>query len=58
MKIVAIIELANQIGPDDYRVCPVTKIFDSSATIDEIHNWAQKHGKFLMNDIKLTQPEE
>lgn len=58
MKIIARIEILNQVGPDDYRTVPITKIFESTATVDEIHAWAKTHGTaFLVNDIELTQPE-
>ena len=56
MKIIARIEKLVQIGPDDYRIYPITKIFESNATIDEIHAWAQNNNKgTLMNDIQLTE---
>ena len=58
MKIIARIEVLNQIGPDDYRTCPITKIFEDTATVAEIHAWASLHGpNFLVNDIELSQPE-
>lgn len=58
MKIIARIETLNQIGPDDYRVRPITKVFDDTATVAEIHAWAHLHGSgYLVNDIELSQPE-
>lgn len=58
MKIIARVEKLVQIGPDDYRTRPVTKTFDSTATVDEIVAWGKSHGSCnLINDIELTQPE-
>lgn len=59
MNIIARIEKCVQIGSDDYRVYPITKIFDSTITIDEIISWAKTNGpNYFLNDIELTQPEE
>ena len=58
MKIIARIEILNQIGPDDYRIRPITRIFEDTATVAEIHTWALLHGSgYLVNDIELSQPE-
>ena len=58
MKINARIEKLVQVAPYDYRLYPVTKTFDSTATIDEIVAWAKSHGSDnLINNIELTQPE-
>lgn len=58
MKIVARIEKLVQIGPDDYRTRPLTKVFDSTAPVDEIIAWAKTHGEgYLVNEIELTQPD-
>ena len=58
MKIIARIEKQVQIGPYDYLTYPVTKTFDSTATVDEIVAWGKTHGSDnLLNNIELTQPE-
>ena len=58
MKIIARIEVLNQISPDDYRTRPITRIFEDTTTIAEIHAWARLHGSgYLVNDIELSQPE-
>jgi hypothetical protein len=58
MYIVARVEKLVQIGPDDYRIRPVTKTFDSTATIDEIVTWGKSNGSDnLINNIELTQPD-
>ena len=58
LKIIARIEILNQIGPDDYRVRPITKVFEDTATVGEIHAWALSHGSgYLVNDIELSQPQ-
>ena len=56
MQIVARVEL-DQIGPDGFRLRSRTKVFESTATIEEIHAWAQTIGNYPINEIALTAAE-
>lgn len=57
MQIVARIEYLDQIGPDDCRVRPRTKVFESTATVDEIHTWANTIQRCPINDVTITVAE-
>lgn len=54
--LLARIEKCVQVGPDDYRMRPITKIFDESTVLAEVISWAKTHG-VLINDTEITQLE-
>ena len=56
-EVIASLDYLNQVGPDDYRVVRRTKIFQSTAAIDEITEWAQTIGLYTINDITITAAE-
>jgi len=63
MKFIAQFNKCDQIGPEDWEVHIESKMFDESATLEDVFNWRLKgvHGKikdtFLMNDVKIFMPE-
>lgn len=57
MQIVARVEQLDEISPDDFRLRSRTKVFESTATIEEIHTWAQTIGNYSINEIALTAAE-
>ena len=45
MKVVAILKVTQQIGPDDYEIQTRTKVFDANTTINTIIMWGRTHLK-------------
>lgn len=56
-EVIARVEQLCQESPDDYRLRSRTKIFQSTATIDEIFQWAQTIAPYRINDISITEAE-
>ena len=54
MKIVATVMITEQIGPDDWRVYPISWVFDSSVNINEI----LEKTKQRFHDLTFSEVQE
>lgn len=58
MKIVASIEMLDQVGPYDYRVTTRTAVFEDGAILRAVMDWAHTHNPNAMpHDIRLSEAE-
>ena len=49
-----------QVGPEDYEMTSIEKLFDETATIKDIKEWVNMGGreKKRMLEVKLSEPEQ
>lgn len=50
----ALLQVCNQIGPDDFEMRLHSRTFSKSATLEEIEEWAKKYGSYSILNIKFA----
>lgn len=53
-NIQALLQVCNQVGPDDFEMQWHSRTFSKSATIDEIEQWAKTYGNFSILNVKFA----
>lgn len=58
MKIVAAIDVLDQIGPYDYRVTTRTAVFEDGSILRAVMDWARHYNPNIKpHDIRLSEAE-
>jgi hypothetical protein len=59
MKIGVTVSTCRETGPDDFAILHITKIFDSSQSIDEMLDWARMIDKAAdFHSLKFSEVRE
>lgn len=54
----ALLQVCNQVGPDDFEMRWHSRTFNKNATIDEIEQWAKKYGTYSILNIKFATNDD
>ena len=58
MKFIAVIDMLDQIGPDDWRNSIRTAVFEGGATLQAVLAWARTHNPNVKpHDIRFSETE-